>query len=343
MVNVTRPPARGAGRPRGTATRTKHRDPEVPKFAQVVGVDFSGAARSGKTAWIAELGQIRPPPEPPAVAGSRPEASPIRGVATSDSAPHLLPQPQLTLRSLNPLGRLTGDDRREAVCGYLVDRVLGSNETLWGFDFPFGLPVELRLGGWADQLRAIRRFDGGAREYGLGLVERTRQLVGGMHVRRQTDRETKTPFDCYHYRIIYQTFHGMRDVLGPISGDAATAVIPFRYDSVRDARRVVAEACPSSTLKRLGLPHRLYKQSGGRAPEATQRRNRQAILKGISRWVTFSPHRRRVMMSDPGGDAIDAVLAGLGCWLGVRDADHATISEHPRYPAEGFVYCGGEG
>ena len=34
-----------------------------------------------------------------------------------------------------------------------------------------------------------------------------------MHIRRLTDREAKAPFDCYHYRIIHQTFYGMRDVL----------------------------------------------------------------------------------------------------------------------------------
>ncbi len=315
----------------------------MPSFPHVIGVDFSGASRSGKTAWIAELERV---PTPGcglhAEVNSRQGAISSRGVVMSSGGGEPVGEPNFILRSLNPIGRLAGDDRREAVCGYLVDRVLGSEETLWGFDFPFGLPVELRLGGWLKQLRDVRRFDGGAREYGLGLVERTRRLVGGMHVRRQTDRETKTPFDCYHYRIIYQTFHGMRDVLGPISGDPATAVIPFRYGSVGGARRVVAEACPSSTLKRLGLPHRLYKQSGGRPPDATHRRNRQAILRGISRWVTFSAHRRRVMMSDPGGDAIDAVLAGLGCWLGVRHADHAAIGRHRRYPAEGFVYCGGE-
>ena len=316
----------------------------MPSFRHVIGVDFSGAARSGKTAWIAELELTSPPGcGPHADATSRPEAGSELAVAMSSGGSVPAGKPGLILRSLHPLGRLAGDDRRAAVCACLVDRVLGSDETLWGFDFPFGLPVELRLGGWAKQLWDVGRFDGGAREYGLGLVARTQEFVGGMHVRRQTDRETKTPFDCYHYRIIYQTFHGMRDVLGPISDDAETAVIPFRYGSVRGARRVVAEACPSSTLKRLGLPHRLYKQSGGRPPDATHRKNRQAILRGISRWVSFSAHRRRVMMSDPGGDAIDAVLAGLGCWLGVRHADHTAISRHRRYPAEGFVYCGGEG
>jgi hypothetical protein len=41
-------------------------------------------------------------------------------------------------------------------------------------------------------------------------------LGGPRHMRRLNDLEVKAPFDPFHYRIIYQTFHGMRDVLGPL-------------------------------------------------------------------------------------------------------------------------------
>lgn len=273
-----------------------------------MGVDFSGAARSGETAWLAELD------------------------VTSAAVP-------LKLNNLQPLGRLAASDRREDVCRCLVDRIRQSESTWWGLDFPFGLPVELRLGGWRDQLQRVARHRGGAREFGLELVRRSQQRTGALHVRRRTDRETQTPFDCYHYRIIYQTFHGMRDVLRPLAEEATAAVLPFQYPTLSGAATLVTEACPSSTLKRLQLPHRRYKQTGRRPPEPTHRRTRQAILRGISQRVEISPYRRRVILRDPGGDALDAVLAAVGCWLGIRSADHAAIASDPRYPREGFVYC----
>lgn len=301
MVNARRLQCEDAGSE--TVPRIDHEF-----FDHVGGVDFSGAARAGRTAWLAEMKADRSP------------------------CP-------LHLHSLHPIGHLAGDDRREAVCQYLVDRILGSEQTLWGLDFPFGLPIELCLGPWPAQLRQLARFDGGARDYGLELVARTVERIGAMHVRRQTDRETRTPFDCYHYRIIYQTFHGIRDVLRHLARDRLTAVLPFQYPNCRDAGRIVVEACPSSTLQRLGLPHRLYKQTRGREPDTTHRRTRQQILRGIEPLVTISAHRRRVIMRDPGGDALDAVLAGIGSWLGVRRADHRAIAADHRYPAEGYVFC----
>ncbi|QDV87836.1 DUF429 domain-containing protein [Planctomycetes bacterium TBK1r] len=282
----------------------------------VIGVDFSGAAQSGKTAWIAEL--------------SAP--APLRLADRS---------PRFQLVSLQPLGRPAGGDDRDRVNRYLVDRIASQSETFWGCDFPFGLPIELALGDWPDQLSHVSAFVGSAKEFGLSLVETTERVLGTKHVRRTTDRETQTPFDCYHYRIIYQTYHGMREVLAELADDRNVLVLPFQYHRAGrgPASSILVEACPSSTLKRLGLPHQRYKQSGGKPPETIHRRTRRTILQTISNYVDISSHRRRVILQDPGGDALDAVLAGLGAWLGFSRADHAAIQKHPRYAREGFVYC----
>lgn len=275
---------------------------------RVVGVDFSGAAKSGKTAWLAELD-------------------------VSDAG-----QP-LKLASLAPLGRLTGSDDRADVCGYLAERILSAESTLFGMDFPFGLPIGLGLGQWPDQLSHVASFDGDAKDFGRSLVEVAKSLGETMHLRRVTDRETQTPFDCYHYRIIYQTFHGMRDVLNRVANDIETAVLPFQYERGGEAKRFVVEACPSSTLKRHGLPHQRYKQSGGKPPDAVHQKTRQVILSGIQPAVEISPYQRRVIMRDSGGDALDAVLAGVGSWQAFQTDDHAAIAQHRRYPTEGRVYA----
>lgn len=285
-----------------------HRPALSARIDRVVGVDFSGAAKSGKTAWLAELDVF-------------------------DAAR------MLKLRSLAPLGRLAGSDDRADVCGYLAERILDSESTLFGMDFPFGLPIELGLGDWPDQLSHVATFDGDAKDFGRSLVEVAKGLGETIHLRRVTDRETQTPFDCYHYRIIYQTFHGMRDVLRPIADQTDTAALPFQYEKVDGAKRFVVEACPSSTLKRFGLPHQRYKQSGGKPPDAVHQKTRQAILAGIKASIEISPYQRRVIMRDSGGDALDAVLAGLGSWQAIVSDDHASIATHDRYPIEGRVYA----
>jgi hypothetical protein len=285
-----------------------------------MGIDYSGAAQSGKTAWAAELLAEKP-------------------LRVRDQSP------RLRLVSLRPLGALAGGDDRATVNRYLVDRISTQTETLWGCDFPFGLPIELPIGPppscWRDQLSHAIGFSGGAKDFGRELVKISERELGTKHVRRTTDRETQTPFDCYHYRIIYQTFYGMRDVLGKIAGRRSVCVLPFQYAKLigPGADTIILEACPSSTLKRLKLPHQRYKQSGGKPPEESHKQVRRVIVKKLIRYVEISPHRRRVIMKDPGGDALDAVLAGLGSWLGYARADHRAIAEHDRYPREGFVYC----
>jgi hypothetical protein len=132
-------------------------------------------------------------------------------------------------------------------------------------DFPFGLPVEVMEpgAGWARQFRFLREYKHDAYAAGLECVRRAQEQGKPMHIRRATDAENKAPFDSYHYRIIYQTFHGMWDVLRPLLRDRETAILPFHEHRVVSAKRVLVEACPASTLKRMGLPFQNYKEPGG--------------------------------------------------------------------------------
>lgn len=160
-----------------------------------------------------------------------------------------------------------------------------------------------------------------------------------MHLFRATDRETRTPFDCYHYRIVYQMFHGMRDVLAPLAADYATSVVPFQLDRLTGARRIIVEACPSSTLKRLGLPHQNYKQPAGGPLESRRVRTRHTIFDALTAHVEFDESHRRVMMRNPGGDAMDAVIAAAGAWQAWGEADLDELASHPRYSREGMVFA----
>ena len=52
----------------------------------------------------------------------------------------------------------------------------------------------------------------------------------------------------------------------------------------------------------------------------------------------MSQHRRSVIMQDSGGDALDAVLAGLGGWRAFYCTNHAEVLRDARYSLEGRVY-----
>jgi hypothetical protein len=223
--------------------------------------------------------------------------------------------------------------------------VNASESALWGFDCPFGLPLELfpAAATWADQFTFVGEWGEEAYACGLECIRRTKQLADAhhrtaLHCRRQTDTEAKAPFDAFHYRMIYQTFYGLRDVVRPLANTPGTAVLPFQYRKLPRARRVAVECCPSSVLKKHGLPHQNYKQPTGGPLTRLRRLTRHAILDGLARWVTFDERQRRVMMRNPGGDAMDAVLAAAGALHGVREADHAAIARHERFPREGRMY-----
>jgi hypothetical protein len=281
-------------------------------FETIYGVDFSGARLAGKNTWVARL----------------------------DPLTRRRVRPTYQLAELSSLERLCGTAEREAALTHLVTLIHRSDRALWALDFPFGLPVEV-MGdgaGWPNQLEFLRAW--GEDDYGVGLecLRRAKALGGPLHIRRLTDIEEKAPFDPYHYRIIYQTFYGMRDVLGPLRRRKRTAILPFQYRRLDSARRVLVEACPASTLKRMGLPHQNYKQPEGGPLTARRRRTRRAILDGLADQVLVSDRHRRIIMRNGGGDALDAVIAALGAARAWGDCDHRLISRHHRYPLEGRLY-----
>ena len=282
---------------------------KLPALERFFGVDFSGAKKAGDFIWVAEL-----------VPRARP--------------------PGLALTSLERLSSLCGTCERTAALAHLVGLVLSSERALWGFDFPFGLPVELFPAGtpWAAQFDFLREWGEDAYACGLECVRRATELLARKHVRRASDTEARTPFDSFHYRIMYQTFFGMRDVVDPLRRAVGTAVLPFEYRKLARAKRVVVECCPASVLKRVGVPHQNYKQPKG-GPLARRRKLvRHAILDWLDGEVEIGDRFRRVIMRNPGGDAMDAVIAAVGAALAVPNADHKAVSKHPRYRHEGHMY-----
>lgn len=296
-------------------------------FAQIYGVDFSGAKLAGRTTWLARI-------EP-------------TGGGESGKPPYRLTR-------LASLETLCGTAERVPVLAHLAERIARSENTLWALGFPFGFPIEVLPpdADWAAQFAFLAAWGEDAYGAGVECLRRAQALGGPGHIRRLTDIETKAPWDTYAYRIIYQTFYGMRDVLGPLrvgenkaayGAGGGTAVLPFDYGCLPNARRVVVEACPASTLKRLGLPHQNYKHLGGGPLPAKCRTARHSILAGLAEHVSMGRVRRRTLMRNPGGDAIDALIAAVGAAWAWDSTDHDAVAAHPRYVREGRHYAYGDG
>jgi hypothetical protein len=143
-------------------------------FEAIYGVDFSGARLAGRNTWLARV----------------------------EPAGRLYRLTELTC-----LERLSGTAERGAALAHLVGLIAASDGALWALDFPFGLPIEVMSPGahWPRQLDFLGIWGEDAYAAGVECLRRARARGGPMHIRRQTDAEASTPFDCYHYRIIYQT------------------------------------------------------------------------------------------------------------------------------------------
>src|SRR5262245_17200478 len=102
---------------------------KLPGFEWFYGVDFSGAKKAGDAIWVAE-----------AVPRSRP--------------------PRLRLVSLRSLTQLCGSPERGPALQYLVRMIRESENALWAFDFPFGLPIELFPDGvcWEKQFAFLHEW-----------------------------------------------------------------------------------------------------------------------------------------------------------------------------------------
>jgi hypothetical protein len=276
------------------------------KVKTVIGVDFSGAALAGRNIWLARCDVVRS---------------------------------KLKLVALERLEDVAGDASRETAYPHLIGEIHRSKNALWGIDFPFGLPIELGLGDWAEQLEVLTKWTDSANAFGRHCCDRAMEVVKKLHTRRDTDVETRTPFDCYHYRIIYQTFHGMRDLLIPLIRDRETCVLPFQFDLLESSKRIVVEACPGSTLRKMKLPFNRYKQTKPGKVEAKYIAVRKKILEGLREQIDLEPAQIKTMLSNPGGDALDAVIAAVGVWDAWREMDHEAVRAHPRYAREGLVFC----
>lgn len=224
-----------------------------------------------------------------------------------------------------------GGPQRETALAALRDYLAAQRGALVGLDFPPGLPRQvMQRDSWTAMLAHFSEDYPDAETFRA----RCREAGQGRDLRRRTDIEAATPFSPYNLRLYRQTYYGLRDLLAPLVRDGQVRVLPVQ--TAADDRPRLVESCPASTLKALGL----YTPYKGK--DAAMRAARSGVLKALSAgWnVRFVDGVRRVLVDDPGGDALDSVLAAFGLWAYLREGGDL-YPPGDEYAVEGFVYVVG--
>ena len=238
----------------------------------VIGVDFSGARRAGDHIWIAAGTQT----------GGR-----------------------VSLETCLPARDLPGGGRdRDPALAALTAFLASGRSAAAGLDFPFSLPdsliAETR---WEDFLRAFP----GRYPDAESLRVACRDASGGRELKRRTDIAAKVPFSAYNLRLYRQTHAGIARVLRPLVEADAARVVPMQAPA--PGKVLIAETCPASLLKRLGLYKPSYKGRGDPPQSARINLIKQLIQKRLLKKPQKSLRER--MIEDDGGDAVDAMLAAI--------------------------------
>lgn len=242
-----------------------------PAFGRFIGVDFSAAADAGRGIWIA--------------------AGTPRGTV-------------LRIDLLVAARDLPGGGiARDAALAGLRAFLAAQRDALVGLDFPFGLPAPLvDAPDWRGFLADFTRRHPDAEAFRASCRART----GGRELRRRTDREARTPFCAYNLRLYRQTWWGIAAIVAPLV--AAGAGAPPMLPAVPGTPNL-AEICPASTLKALGL----YPSYKGRATALADAR--AAILARIgTEGLEVPADIGATAVADPGGDALDALIAAFAAW-----------------------------
>lgn len=266
----------------------------------VHGIDFSGAADAGKKIWVAT------------------------GVFDGKT---------LQIEECRRAEALPASARKRDQCiTALGDFITGESQGIFGFDFPFGLPLDVikkeGWNSWEDFILGFpQRYDGP-----MELRRICSAATGGRELKRVTDIESRAPFSPYNLRVYRQTYYGIRDVLHPLVRGNLACVLPMQ--DMRANKPWILEVCPSSTLKR----EELYRSYKGRTP--MHRASREHVLENLELEGTLSvPRRIRTeIIDDREGDALDSIIAAFATFRAIREPASLFHEADGIYALEGYIY-----
>jgi hypothetical protein len=244
---------------------------------RIFGIDFSGAARAGNLIWLAEARRTS------------------RGLAiTSCRRAADLPD---------------GAADRETALAALRAFITATPDAIFGCDFPFSLPKQLiKESNWEAFLDGFNHRDADA------FRQHCRDQTNGAEPKRETDKQSGTPWCAFNIRLRHQTFHGISRLLRPLVAGGHAAVLPMQRP--RDDRPWIVETCPASVL--ISLKHRPPYKGG------QHQRSRAALIDELVSRAVFLPLpagiQRRVI-ENAGGDALDSILAAAATAAALREIE----------------------
>lgn len=268
----------------------------------VVGVDFSGASDAGSNIWVAEI--------------------------DCTAAPELVDCAPATERFNVAADRSTA---HRALTQHLA--ALEPNAAA-GLDFPFALPSSVV---WADDWPTfVREFPGlfGSPAELQRRCQSRGELTDSDRVQHRRATEVAVgALSPYNRRLRSQTFYGIRDVLRPLVLADVVRVAPMQ--ELSGDRPTLLETYPAAALDSLdGETHRDgYKEASDKGH--TRRVANLDALEAESALVV-NDSVRDPLLSDDGGDGLDAALAAFAAWH--NTADPANLDNNTGDDEEGYIY-----
>lgn len=262
---------------------------------EIFGVDFSGAKAACNKIWV-----------------SRAQVVGIR----------------LCILECYSLREVTSSKMSRADCLHtLLDIILSSKHSIFGMDFPFGIPAQLMQGfNWDEFIRDFPKLY--ANEYEFRDVNR--KLSGNVEFKRLTDKEVKAPFCVYNLRLYRQTYFGIRDIIRPLVISNAASILPMQ--PLRTDVPLLMEICPASILKQEGL-YNSYKGKG-----LKEKSNREHILDYLGKKaVDMSTDIRDKALQNVDGDALDSIIAAYSVFRAKLPGHKYALCEP--YIREGFTFA----
>jgi hypothetical protein len=270
----------------------------LPRRTRVCGIDFSGARQAGRKIWITQASICQ-------------DTLYVEHCTSAAILLEVAPEREICLRAL---------------CAWIA----GERETIFGLDFPFGLPAQLlETTIWDEFVHTFPERYATPQHFRSACYAAT----GGREVKRLTDHENGTPWAGYNLRLYRQTFYGISVVLAPLVSRGAVSVLPMQR--AQADRPWLIEICPAATLKH----HHLYiPYKGG---EARHRRARRDILEAVQHMAPLrfaDAMLYDTVVADEDGDALDSLVAAWATWHALQRPDELEKPAHPLYACEGYVY-----
>lgn len=270
----------------------------MTKLPAIYGIDFSGAQGAGNKIWIAQ------------------------GIADGMK---LIIEDCFKAKDLPTSGK-----DLKACLPAIVNLIKSNQNAVFGFDFPFGLPISLvREDSWEEFILGFPKKYKNPEE----LRTTCRKSFNDRELKRETDKVSHTPFSPYNLRIFRQTYFGISWMLSAlVLGDHAR-ILPMQKRA--EGKPVILEICPASTLRASGL----YGPYKGRSE--AHRMARQSILDHLPGPRPFKIRNEQVRekaIENADGDALDSIIAATAAFHALNGNFVPREVDRNLYAIEGYVF-----